>query len=326
MDALILTASAAAAASVTLVSYGAWAVATGDRTRVAERVTRTGTGIRAPGPTTADVGHQARESSIFTPADRALERFGWADRARRDLARAEISLYVSEFILLRIAFTVVTFLAFALIGGRLLFYMVGAIAAFVVYWQMGAFVRRRISRRLTKIDDQLDGALVNIAGSLRAGFSFLQACQMSVSQLEWPLRDEISQMLEELNLGASLEDALAALASRTDSYEIAITVNAVLVQRQIGGSLADILDNVAKTIRERKELRGHIMALTAQQRLSAIFVAGVPPFMAVVLSLTSWTFMKPLFFTLTGNILMTLGIVLDMVGFLVMRRLTRIDF
>jgi tight adherence protein B len=99
-----------------------------------------------------------------------------------------------------------------------------------------------------------------------------------------------------------------------------------MVHRAVGGNLSEILSSVARTIRERRELRGHLMALTAQQRLSALFVAGVPVFMAVFLSLTSWQFMRPLWTTTTGNTLLGIGIILDMLGFLVMRRLTRIDF
>ena len=140
------------------------------------------------------------------------------------------------------------------------------------------------------------------------------------------MKDEMRTMLEEVNVGASLDDALRNMAERIESYEVDITVNAVLVQRQVGGSLAEILDNVARTIRERRELRGHIMALTAQQRLSAYFVAGVPIFMAGFLSVISWEFMKPLYLTTVGNILLAIGLTLDMVGFLVMRRLTKIDF
>jgi tight adherence protein B len=98
------------------------------------------------------------------------------------------------------------------------------------------------------------------------------------------------------------------------------------VQRQVGGSLAEILDSLAGTIRERRELRGHLMALTAQQRLSAIFVAAVPVFMLGLLSLTSWQFMKPLFVTQVGNILIVFGLLMDMLGFLLMRKLTRIDY
>jgi tight adherence protein B len=133
-------------------------------------------------------------------------------------------------------------------------------------------------------------------------------------------------MIEDINVGASLDDALRHLAERVSSYEMDIAVNAVLVQRQVGGSLAEVLDNIANTIRERRELYGHLMALTAEQRLSAFFVAAVPIFMLGLLSLTSWQFMKPLFITTTGNALMAIGLFLDMLGFLVMRRLARIDF
>jgi tight adherence protein B len=219
------------------------------------------------------------------------------------------------------------FAIIALIGGfQLLFILFGLIAAAVAYWQFGAFVRRRISRRRNAIDAQLDQALVSIAGSVRAGFSFLQACQLSVNQMQWPLKQEFEAMLEEVSVGASIDDALRNLSEKVESYEVDIAVNAVLVQRQVGGSLAEILDNVAHTIRERRELRGHLMALTAQQRLSAIFVASVPIGMAVLLSLTSWQFMKPLYLTLTGNVLLCVGIIMDILGFLVMRRMTRIDF
>jgi tight adherence protein B len=203
----------------------------------------------------------------------------------------------------------------------------GAIAAGVfVWWLFGASVRHRIHRRQNAIEAYLDDALINISGSLRAGFSFPQACQMAVSQLQWPLNEELGAMIEEVNVGASLDDALRNLAQRVDSYEMDMTVNAVLVQRQVGGSLAEVLDNIARTIRERRELRGHIMALTAQQRLSAIFVAGIPVIMLCLLSITSWQFMKPLFVTFIGNILLVVGLTLDMLGFLLMRRLTRIDF
>jgi tight adherence protein B len=176
------------------------------------------------------------------------------------------------------------------------------------------------------LENQLDGALLAIATSLRSGFSFIQACQLAAHQLEWPLKDEIEETLQDVALGASLEDGLRNLAQRVDSYEMSLTVNAVLVQRAVGGNLGDILENIAGTLRERRELKGHIMALTAQQRLSAYFVAGMPIFMAAFLSITTWDIMHTLFTTITGNILMGIGLVLDFVGFLVIRKLTHIDF
>jgi tight adherence protein B len=246
-----------------------------------------------------------------------------------ELQKAQINLYLSEFIAIRVVVTFVVValpLFFAFREGELLIGLAGVGAGIVVWWQIADFVRNKIRRRQAATEAHLADALVNIAGSLRAGFSFPQACQMAVPQLHWPLNEEIQDMLEEVNVGRSLDDALKNLAERVQTYEMDITVNAVLVQRQVGGSLAEILDSLARTLRERKELRGHLMALTAQQRLSAYFVAGIPLLTLAFLSLTSWQFMKPLFVTFTGNILITIGVIMDLLGFLVMRRLTRIDF
>jgi tight adherence protein B len=327
MDTVVLLATVLGAAAVGLLTFGIFSMATAERDRVAMRVSRTGIGVRhIQGPAT-DVRVHGRASNFFAPIDRALVRYSWAERSRLELDQADLALHISEFVIMRALGTFATFAIIALVGGfQLLFILFGLIAAAVAYWQFGAFVRRRISRRRNAIDTQLDQALVSIAGSVRAGFSFLQACQLSVNQMQWPLKQEFEAMLEEVSVGASIDDALRNLSEKVESYEVDIAVNAVLVQRQVGGSLAEILDNVAHTIRERRELRGHLMALTAQQRLSAIFVASVPIGMAVLLSLTSWQFMKPLYLTLTGNVLLSVGIIMDILGFLVMRRMTRIDF
>jgi tight adherence protein B len=327
MDTVVLLATVLGAAAVGLLTFGIFSMATAERDRVAMRVSRTGIGVRhIQGPAT-DVRVHGRASNIFAPIDRALVRYSWAERSRLELDQADLALHISEFVIMRALGTLATFAIIALAGGfQLLFILFGLIAAALAYWQFGAFVRRRISRRRNAIDAQLDQALVSIASSVRAGFSFLQACQLSVNQMQWPLKQEFEAMLEEVSVGASIDDALRNLSEKVESYEVDIAVNAVLVQRQVGGSLSEILDNVAHTIRERRELRGHLMALTAQQRLSAIFVASVPIGMAVLLSLTSWQFMKPLYLTLTGNILLSVGIIMDILGFLVMRRMTRIDF
>jgi tight adherence protein B len=329
MDSMILLVSVITAAAVVLVSYGVWSMVTADRERVAWRVGRTGIGAQQRTARTADVRVQSRTKAIFTPVDRALSKYSWAEKARLDFQKAEIHLHLSEFIAIRVIATAVAlaiFIVVALSTGVLMVGLAGVAVAAFVWWQIGRVVRRRIQRRVRAVEAHLDESLTAIAGSLRAGFSFPQACQMSINQLRWPLKEEMRTMLEEVNVGAALDDALRNMAERLDSYEFDITVNAVLVQRQVGGNLSEILDNVARTVRERRELRGHIMALTAQQRLSAYFVAGVPIFMAGFLSLISWEFMRPLYMTTVGNILLAIGLVLDLLGFLVMRRLTKIDF
>lgn len=329
MDATILLASLLAGGAILLISYGAWSIAVSERSRVSFRVSRTGVGLRGGPSGTADVRVADRSHAVFTPVDRALSRYSWAEKAVAQLHKAGINLHLSEFIGLRILATAAVVaipLVIAVKEGMLLVAIGGVAAGLFVYWQSGSMVRRRIRHRQEQIEAHLDDALLNLSGSLRAGFSFVQACQMALAQLHWPLNEEMREMIEEINVGASLDEALRHLAERVESYEMDLTVNAVLVQRQVGGSLAEVLDNIAATIRERRELRGHLMALTAQQRLSAYFVAGVPVFMLALLSLTSWQFMKPLFVTSIGNVLIAVGILMDMLGFLLMRRLTRIDY
>lgn len=327
MDSLALLATVLGAAAAGLIGYSLVGASVTERARVAFRVSRTGIGLRQSGTGAADLRLRARSQAVFAPVDHALSSYSWAERARRELELAEINLHVSEFVAIRVVASVLAFALVLLAAGTAFLAVMGALGASLVVWFLvGGYVRRRINRRKQQIEAQLDGVLIHITGSLRAGFSFLQACQMSVNQMAWPLKQEFTAMLEDVNVGASLDDALRSLAQRLESYEVDIAVNAVLVQRQVGGSLAEILENVAHTIRERRELRGHIMALTAQQRLSSYFVAAVPVFMAALLSLISWQFIKPLYLTFTGNILLSIGIVLDVLGFLLMRRLTRIDF
>ena len=330
MDTAVILASLLAGAAVLMVSYGAWSLVGAERQRISWRVSRTGISVRTHQTRgVAELRPQDRQHAVFAPVDRALSRYPWAERARQQLERAEINLHVSEFIAIRVITTAVIVtvsLVFGIREGELLIALAGLGLGAFVWWQFGAWVRRRINRRRDAIEEHLDEALLNLSGSLRAGFSFVQACQMAVPQLPWPLKQEFQAMIEDINIGASLDDALRHLAERVGSYEMDITVNAVLVQRQVGGSLAEVLDNIAFTIRERRELHGHVMALTAEQRLSSYLVAGVPVFMLGLLCLTSWQFMKPLFVTTTGNILMAISVILDMLGFLVMRRLGRIDY
>jgi len=329
VDALVLLTAIVGATAVALVSYGVWTIATAEREQVAWRVSRTGIGVRTRTEPFVDVRVQGRSSAIFTPIDRALIRYDWADSISILLRRAEINLYVSEYLVIRALAAFIPFVLFtfaALSSSQAIFLFLGVVVAGLLWWQVGAFVGRRIGARQRGIDDRLDEALAHLAGSLRAGFSFLQACQMVVPQLDGPLKAEFEEMLEDVNVGASMEDALKGLAERISSYEVDIAVNAVLVQRQVGGSLAEILSSVANTIRERRELRGHLFALTAQQRVSAYFVASVPFVLGIFLSLTSWHFMAPLYTTLAGNIMLTAGIVLDISGFVLMHRLTRVDF
>jgi tight adherence protein B len=268
-----------------------------------------------------------RALNILSSLDVPLRKFNWARKGRSELERAEINLHLSEFIALRMALTAISFVAVYLIAGNGLLGISLSIGAGLLAWfGCSFFVRQRIARRQKALEDQLDRALMSIATSMRSGFSFLQGVRLTTQQLQWPLKEELETVLEDVGLGATIDQALLSMGERVNSYDMDIAITAVIVQRTAGGDLADILDNTARTIRDRRELRGHIMSLTAQQRLSAIFVAIIPPGMAILLSITSPEFMHPLWETGTGHILIVASAIFDIVGFLVIKRLTRIDF
>jgi tight adherence protein B len=327
MDSMTLLASVLTAGAVMLVFFGLRSVAAADQGNIIRRLRQSSPGSDSPQAGTADVLVTQRPLNILSSLDMPLHKFGWAKKAQADLERAEIHLHLGEFIAIRLALTTISFVVVLLIAGSGLLGIAIAIGAGAIAWFGCSFyVRRRVGKRQAALERQLDRALMSIATSMRSGFSFLQGVRLTTQQLEWPLKDELEIVLDDVGLGATIEQALTDMAGRANSYEMDIAVTAVVVQRTVGGDLAEILDNTARTIRDRRELRGHIMSLTAQQRLSAIFVCIIPPGMAALLSLTSYQFMRPLWETGTGHILVIASAIFDIVGFLVIKRLTRIDF
>jgi tight adherence protein B len=325
MDTLILLAIAAGTAAMLLVFFGLRMLSAESTGLVAWRLQRSGRESNRASAV-ADVTLAAQRSSRLIALDKRMGGLRWASDIRRDLIRANINLHVSEYIVLRFLLALTAMATAALIFGNIVGVVVGIVAGILLWFIPAGLVGKRIARRQWQLTEQLDAALVNISSAVRSGFSFQQALQLSLRQIDSPLKDEFEIALQEVSVGATIEDALSGVAERIECYEFDLVVNAVLVHNAIGGNLGEILDSLAKTLRERRELKGQILALTAQQRLSAWFVAGVPVFMAAFLSATSWEFMRPLWLTTTGNLLLVAGIVLDMLGFLIMRRLTRIDF
>lgn len=327
MDTLTLLASVLTAGAVMLVFFGLRSVTAADQGNIIRRLRQSTPASDTQQAGTADVLVSQRPLNILSSLDAPLHKFGWAKKAQGDLERAEIHLHLAEFIAIRLALTTISVVVVLLIAGTgLLGVAMAAGAGAAVWFACSFYVRHRVGKRQRALEGQLDRALMSIATSMRSGFSFLQGVRLTTQQLEWPLKEELETVLDDVGLGATIEQALMDMAARVNSYEMDIAITAVVVQRIVGGDLAEILDNTARTIRDRRELRGHIMSLTAQQRLSSIFVAVIPPGMAVLLTLTSYQFMRPLWETGTGHILVIASAIFDIVGFLVIKRLTRIDF
>jgi len=236
-------------------------------------------------------------SAIATQIDRALADRGLAARISRDLAQANMKLTVSEFLAIR-------FLAGA--AGAAVGYLVAVLRGFSAAWMMaigfvlGLFVpslmvRRAKARRLRAFNNQLGDTITLLANSLRSGYSLLQSMEMVAREAPPPVSEEFHRVVQEVGLGLSTQQALANLLRRVPSDDLDLMITAINIQHEVGGNLAQILDTIGHTIRERVRIKGEIRVLVAQQRISGYVVAALPFLLALLLSFITPSYMTPLF-------------------------------
>lgn len=200
-------------------------------------------------------------------------------------------------------------------------FIAGALAGIL----MGlALLGLRIRRRRKKFTNQLGDMLTMVANALRAGFSFMQAFELISREMDAPMGREVQLVVNEVNLGNTLESALDNMQRRVASPDFELVVTAVLIQRQVGGDLASILDTISETIAERVRMRREVMALTAQGRLSGIVVAVIPVALGLFLEIVNPGYLKPLLETDLGRMFIIGAIIMDMIGFLVIKRIVDI--
>src|SRR6187401_2571345 len=189
---------------------------------------------------------------------------------------------------------VVLFLLSALLPalGNPIVLLVGALFGFMLprFW-----LGRRKSGRLKAFNKQLPDTVTLIANALRAGSSFLQAIELVVRESRPPISTEFGRVIREVNLGLPFDVALENMVRRVKSEDFELMATAIAIQHQVGGNLAEILDSIAFTIRERVRIKGEIRTLTAQQRLSGYVVAGLPIGLALFIYLAAPTFFDPMF-------------------------------
>lgn len=183
----------------------------------------------------------------------------------------------------------------------------------------------RIRRRRKKFTNQLGDMLTMVANALRAGFSFMQAFELIAREMDAPMGREVQLVVNEVNLGNTLESALDNMQRRVASPDFELVVTAVLIQRQVGGDLASILDTISETIAERVRMRREVMTLTAQGRASAWVVACIPIGLAAAVSILNPNYLKPLIETELGRMFIVAAVILQLIGFIVIHRIVDIE-
>ena len=200
--------------------------------------------------------------------------------------------------------------------------VLGAGIGAVIPWVM---LKTRQSSRAKALTSQIPEVMDMLASALRSGFSFLRGLQLVASQMHPPISEEFSQIVEEVQFGASVSDALDNLINRTQDYDLELVASAVQTQLEIGGNLAEILDNIGGMIRERVKLSGEIAAATTEGRMSAGILLALPFGIAFVMNITNPGYMDPLFTTRLGTILLLIGGGLMGLGAIVIKKLVTID-
>ncbi|MCA1030992.1 type II secretion system F family protein [Bacillus timonensis] len=208
------------------------------------------------------------------------------------------------------------------LSGNLLFLLIGAVLGFFLpKW----YIKKKIKNRMTKFNDGLADMLTTIVGSLRAGFSFPQALKTVVEEAHSPIKEEMETVIREMQYGTSIEEALNNLKSRMPSEDLELMIQAILIQRQVGGNLATVLDKIIDTIRDRTKIQRQILTLTAQGRLSGIVIGLLPIILGFVLYLIEPEYIGTLFTHPIGMMMVGAGAFSGAIGFIMIRKLTTIE-
>jgi tight adherence protein B len=280
----------------------------------------------------AELTRQRREAAKAEPPgsrsfitgrlDRAISNRDFSDELARELMQADLRMTVSEYILIRAAVVLAGFLL-----GVLWTHNPGAgvILATSGFFLPRLYLRRRRTKRLEAFNNQLEDVLMLVVGALRAGHSFLQALSIVVDEIPPPASDEFRRVVREVGLGLSLQEALGNLVRRIDSDDLDMIVTAVNIQQEVGGELAEILDTISETIRERVRIEGEIRVLTTQQRYTGYVLGFLPVGLGVLIYLLNPEYITPLFRPGPLLILPAIALVLELAGFLIIQRIVNIE-
>jgi len=280
--------------------------------------------IQTPNPRRRQTAGQflAAVLRLIQPLGSSIIRMPQAISMDQRMQQADLPFRGADFIVLMGIIGMVTGLVMAIlfqnIVSGLLLGLMAILACF--FW-----LQLHIQQRRAAFSNQLGDGLVMMANALRAGFSFNQTMSLVGREMSPPISTEFTKTVIEIQLGASTETAMENMGRRMPSKDLDLVVTAVLIQRQVGGNLSQILDTVAQTIMERIRMKREIKALTAQGRLSGYVLACLPFGFAVIMLMAAPEFMMPLFTMTIGRILIGVGVFLDFIGLMVIRKLVNIE-
>ena len=254
--------------------------------------------------------------------DQMIASRSWAEREASELTRANIPLRVGEFMLVR---ALIALFLVALVWGVTKIFWLGLPLAVPGYLIPRLWVKHLQMKRRKKFEDQLVDAIQLLASTLKSGYSFLQGMEAVAREMPAPVSEEFDLLIKEIGVGARADEALLRLIERVRSQDLELVVTAIMIQRTVGGELAGILDNIARTVRERQKILRDVQTLTAQQRWSGYIIGALPIVLLVTISVINPSYSGELLFTTHGRIMLGIATVMEAVGFVMIRKIIAIE-
>jgi tight adherence protein B len=268
---------------------------------------------------------EKKSSAIQERLDSLVSELNFGKKWRQQLSRADLKLTVSEYA----AIHVISMFGFFALGYFVLFgqqIVMAIVSGFIGFFAPRIYVARITSTRLIKFENQLPDTLGLWVNALRSGYSVLQSMEAIARDAPDPTATEFKRVVQEVQLGIDMEDALEHLLNRVESEDLDLVITAVNIQREVGGNLAEILDVISHTIRERIKLKGEIRVLTAQGRITGYLISGLPIVLALFLYTINPGYMGNLFENrVCGWPMLGIALALIGIGFAIVQKIVDID-
>jgi len=291
---------------------------------VEERLSRY-TELTAPVDSETPKEEKAKSSPITDYLDRSFSQSDWFESISKDLAQADLKLRPTEYISLIAIASLGTGVLTGFIFGNIIFGFIGGVVGIFL---PGLYVKQKKTGRLHKFEDQLADMLNLSVNSLRAGYSVIQALESVAKEMPSPTNVEIRRVVQEVQIGLTLEVALENLLRRMSSPDLKLIVTAINIQREVGGNLAEILDTISHTIRERVRIKGEIRVLTSQQTVTGYLIGFLPFALAAFLYLDNRAYIMRFFDPATrtcGIPMVICALLLIVAGFFAISRIVSIE-
>ena len=251
---------------------------------------------------------------------------GYKKKIQLELQRAHILLKPEEYITVSIILFFALGLLMFIFMSSSQFAIIFAVVGGIIGWILPSFyLKIKIKKRIRFLNDQLNDAVVLISNSLKAGYSFFQAVDIVAKEMTGPMAEEFTLLQKEVNFGTTTEKALENLVTRVTSDDLELVVTAVLIQRQVGGNLSEVLDNISTTIRERIRIKNEVKTVTAQGRVSGMIIAAMPPILGLILFFINKSHIMVLFTEPIGLAILGFSVFMELIGIYFISKIVSIE-